>query len=241
MKLIVLDSGSKANGYVLTNGSEALIIEAGVNLIEVKKALGFNVSIIKGCIISHNHMDHSRYVQNYARNGISILAPAQVFIIDHNRNKAVKPLHGYKLGGFKILPFPAKHDVVCYGYVIEHNDCGRILFANDTYLVEYKFSDLNHIIIEANYADDILEKKISEGETHPSMRKRLMTSHMEIQTTKTTLQSMDLKDVINIILVHLSDDHSDEKLFKDEVIKITGKQVHVARKGLEVNLSKNIF
>ena len=241
MKFIVLGSGSKANGYVLTNGSEALIIEAGVNLIEVKKALDFNISIIQGCIVSHNHMDHSRYVQQYARNGISVLAPGEVFFVPHNRNKAVKPHHGYKLGGFKIFPFQLKHDVVCFGYIIKHDDCGGILFVNDAYVMEYKFYDLNHIIIEANYADDILEQKISEGVTHPSMRKRLMTSHMELETTKRTLRYTDLKSVINIILVHLSDDHSDEKLFKDEVVRATGKQVYVAQKGLEVNLAKKPF
>jgi hypothetical protein len=48
MELIVLNSNSLANGYILTNGNEALVIETGCKLMEVKKALDFNISIIAG-------------------------------------------------------------------------------------------------------------------------------------------------------------------------------------------------
>jgi len=55
MKLHILGSSSKGNCYVLQNKKEALIIEAGINLAEVKKVLNFDISKIGGCVVSHSH------------------------------------------------------------------------------------------------------------------------------------------------------------------------------------------
>ena len=43
MKLKVLGSSSAGNCYILESDTEALIIEAGLPFMEVKKALNFNV------------------------------------------------------------------------------------------------------------------------------------------------------------------------------------------------------
>ena len=56
MKLTVLNSNSRGNCYVLQNDTEALIIECGVRLSAVKKALNFNISKIRGVLISHEHL-----------------------------------------------------------------------------------------------------------------------------------------------------------------------------------------
>lgn len=50
MRLKVLGSGSSGNCYMLENDKEALIIEAGLPFMEVKKALDFNVMKIKAVI-----------------------------------------------------------------------------------------------------------------------------------------------------------------------------------------------
>lgn len=56
MKLKVLGSGSSGNCYILENDSEALIIEAGVPIMETKKALDFNIRKVRGVVISHEHL-----------------------------------------------------------------------------------------------------------------------------------------------------------------------------------------
>jgi phosphoribosyl 1,2-cyclic phosphodiesterase len=55
MVLSVINSGSEANGYIIQNDSEALILECGCKLSETKKALDWNVRKIVGCLISHEH------------------------------------------------------------------------------------------------------------------------------------------------------------------------------------------
>ncbi|MBE0662833.1 MAG: MBL fold metallo-hydrolase [Bacteroidales bacterium] len=241
MKLHVLGSSSSGNGYLLYNEGEALVIEAGIKLKEVKQVLDFRLDVINGCIVSHRHQDHAGYIAEYNTAGIDVLAPEDVFTVKHHRNHAAIPGKGYKMGRFRIIPFEVTHDVTCYGYLINHPDCGRILFLTDTYLCQFKFSGLNHIIIEANYADDILESNIFSGVEHPAMRDRLLTSHLELKTTKAILLANDLNAVQNIVLIHLSDRNSDEQSFINEIIALTGKQVYAAKKGLTVDLAINPF
>ena len=229
MRFTVLASSSRANGYLLHSQSEALVIEAGVSLFNVKKALDFQLDIIKGCIVTHRHLDHARYIRQYADAGIDIFGPEDIFEAPHHRNRPILPGKGYKVGNFQIIPFGVQHDVLCYGCLIDHPATGRILFLTDTYLCEYSFPNLNHIIIEANYADDILEENILQGIEHPSKRERLLTSHMEIKTTKAVLMAQDISVVQNIILTHLSDRNSDEARFVDDIKALTGKPVYAAK------------
>ena len=241
MKLSVLASSSKANCYLPHNESEALVIEAGVSLLQVKKALNFYLGLITGCVVTRWHRDHSKHIKQYADAGIDVLAPDDVFDARHHRYRPIFPGKGYKLGGFRISPFEVHHDVPCNNYIIDHYAAGRILFLIDTCLCEYKFSNLSHIIIEANYADDILEENILRGIEHPSKRERLLTSHMELETTKAVLMAQDLSQVKNIILTHLSDQNSDEGRFVDEIKALTGKPVYAAKAGLTIELTQKPF
>jgi len=56
MLLNVIGSSSRGNGYVLHSDTEAVIIEAGCPLMEVKKVLNFNISKVVGVCISHAHL-----------------------------------------------------------------------------------------------------------------------------------------------------------------------------------------
>lgn len=239
MKLVVLGSSSSGNCYVLDAGNEALILEAGIRLNEVKKALGFNVRKVVGCLITHQHGDHAKYIKGMIEMGFTTLALPQVLTAKEvwgSRSVAIVPNKGYKLGNFKVIPFPAFHDVPCVGYMINHPQCGNIMFLTDSYVCEYKFRNLNHVLIECNYADKFLYQAISEGRTLPTQRERLLTSHMELETCKEYLKSSDLSQVSNIVLLHLSKDNGNEQFFISEIERATGKVVYAGKRGLTVDL-----
>lgn len=246
MKLIILGSNSKGNCYILSNDREALIIEAGIRLSEVKKSLGFNISVIVGAVVTHEHNDHAGYLKDFIASGITVLALEDVFKSKDisetaSFTKRITPGKGYKVGEFKIIPFSVRHDVPCVGYLIDHPEMGKLLFVTDTMMLEYTFSGLNHILLEANYADSILNENIENGTVQPFFRERVMKSHMELGTTKEILQSNDLSGVRNIVLIHLSGGNSNAKIFTEEVIKVTGKPVYAAVKGLKLDLSLNPY
>ena len=245
MRLNVLGSDSNGNCYVLQNDKEALIIEAGVRFSEVKKALKWQLSKVVGAVITHEHNDHAKYVRDFVSNGITVLALPSVFkakgIDSLSFRKEIEPMHGYIVGGFKVFAMPVCHDVPCVGFIIEHEDMGRMLFVTDTMMLEYRVPGLNHILLEANYAEDILDAKIEAGSVPLSMKPRLIHSHMEIETTKGILRANDLSGVNEIVLIHLSNGNSDERRFVREVQETSGKPVYEAVAGLELNLSINPY
>ena len=241
MKLSVLGSSSSGNGYVLEASDGVLIIECGVPLIEVKKAIDFKIGRIAGAIVTHRHGDHAKYIGEYLKSGIRVCALKDVFDAHAPMRrtfcKIIEPMHGYRIGTFKVFAVPVAHDVPCVGFVIEHAEMGKMLFVTDTMLFEYRFKDLNHIMLEANYSDEILDYNIENGISPASMRSRLLTSHMEIKTTESILQTTDLDSVNEIILIHLSGKNSDADAFKQRITQKTGKQVIIAKRGVSIDVS----
>lgn len=241
MELKVLGSSSNGNCYILDNGKEALILEAGVRFQEVKKALGYNLRKVVGCLITHRHQDHAKYIKAYVDNGFYTLALPDVWEargVWGSRSIAIAPKHGYKLGRFKVLPFDACHDVPCVGYLVEHPECGRLMFLTDSCECLCLFSNLNHVLIECNYSMPKLIEAVNAGVTPKSQLYRLPNSHMELQTCKSVLSDIDLSKVFNIVLLHLSDHNSDRSGFVSEIERQTGKAVYAAAPNMTIDITK---
>ena len=82
-------------------------------------------------------------------------------------------------------------------------------------------------MIEANYDPDVLLSNIRINYMDSGRAKRVITSHMSIDTTIQTLKSFDLSLVKQIYLLHLSNDNSNAELFKERVQAIIGKEVYI--------------
>lgn len=243
MELIVIGSSSKGNGYVLNGTQEALCIEAGTKLIEAKKALNFDLRKVRGCIVTHEHNDHSRYAKDYAEGGIHVLALAQVLDAKGiTRNATAITLgNAYRLGGFLVTPFALQHDVPCVGWVVQHAECGKVVFITDTYACQYRFKGVNNYLLECNYSDEILEANVAAGRVQPAMRDRLLTSHLELSNCIRYLQTSDLSQVQKVVLIHLSDGNSNETQFVQQVREATGKRVYAANAGMVLQFNASVI
>lgn len=246
MELHVLDSGSSGNCYLLKSSTGILVIEAGLKFVEVKKAIDFDLSKIVACIISHEHNDHAKYIKDFVDSGIKCLALEEVFnakgiSLSNGYAKVIHAGGAYKIGDFKVIALQAFHDAPCVGFVINHRESGTILFLTDSCTCESYFEGLNHVLIECNFSDSILNANVEKGIVPEVLRSRLHKSHMELYACKEVLRSNDLTEVQNIVLIHLSNDNSDEKKFVEEVQKETGKPVYAAEKGLILNITKRIY
>lgn len=250
MTLKVLGSSSAGNCYLLENEKETLIIEAGLRFDAIQKALKFNLRKVVGCLVSHEHGDHCKGAKEVLQKGISIYASEgthkgiNVFLKfeRHHRQINIYPGQQFYAGNFRIIPFDVKHDAYQpTGFLINHEETGTILFITDTYYVANTFRGLNNVIVEANFCQKILDQKMADGATPDFLRNRIFKSHMSLATCKDLLRANDLSNVNNIVLIHLSDSNSDAKRFQKEVTEVTGKVVHIAEPGLQVNFSKEPF
>lgn len=243
MILKVLGSGSKGNAYLLENEQEALLIECGVNIMDIKKAVNFNISKISGCLVTHEHGDHAKSINEVMAAGINTYATAGTFSNSvkkqSHRQKVISQKGHFQVGNFQVISFPTIHDVAepC-GFLINHNDCGTVLFLTDTVYSGFTFKGLNNIIVEANYDQDIIDEKLGDKKF---LRDRIYNSHMSLETCMEFLEANDLSAVNNIVLIHLSDSNSHEINFAKKVSAITGKTVTAANNGLIINFNKTPF
>ena len=232
IEIKTLASGSSGNCYHVTDGSTPLLLECGINFRDIQIALDFKTSNIAGCLVSHEHKDHSKGIKDVLRAGIDVYASAGTIEsenITHHRLKPIQPKKQFQIGTWTILPFEVEHDAAePLGFLLQSENGGKLLFATDTYYVRYKFRGLTHIMVECNYSIDILEENIASGRVHKAMKRRLLKSHFSLENVKEFLRANDLSKVQEIHLMHLSDSNSDERRFKNEIQALTGKPVYVS-------------
>lgn len=245
MKLKVLSSSSEGNCYLLTDrGGNTLVIECGVAFMDIKKALQFSIKGIVGCLVTHQHNDHSKSVVDFLKAGINVYAPESVFVAKGRKSPFaihVSPNERFSVGEFKVMALNAFHDVPCLCYIIEHEEMGKLFIATDTYKLPYKVKGLNHFLIECNYCDDVLDLREQNGDCPKSLRDRLMLTHMELKTTLKCIKNNIDSLLQDIILLHLSHDNSSIGEMTNAIAAECGVATFVAENGFEIELNKEPY
>lgn len=237
MEIIPIASSSNGNCYYISDGSSHLMIECGIRIDKIAKAIPVNLTELNGCLISHEHKDHSlsaskllRYCHIFASKGT--LEELSIESYKYKQHE-IKHNQALRIGTFAVIGFNVQHDAKePLGYLIySETTKEKLLFATDTFYIQSKFAKLNYIMIECNYAKEILKKNIDGGKIPKVVAKRLYSSHFELENVKEFLKANDLSQVKAIYLMHLSDGNSDEIRFKHEIMALTGKPVIVCSKG----------
>jgi len=193
-----------------------------------------------------NIFDHSVSIHDALKSGIQVYASkgtheARNSIDDYN-SEVMEEKKLYKSGPFKFLGFKVQHDAKePFGFVINHPEMGNCLFLTDSFYSKAKYANLNQLIVEANFDEDLIDEKMSDGKVLPFLRNRILESHMSIQTCLKMLEANDLSKVNNIVLCHLSDGNSHARQFQKKVEDQTGKTVTIAENGITINLNKRPF
>jgi len=247
MELHVLGSSSKGNCYILKTDTGSLLIEAGIPFKEIKKALDFDLSDIMGCLVTHEHKDHCKAIEDIMSAGIDVfmsLGTADTLSLNSHRLHILhSPYKEFIMQDFVIRAFETEHDATePIGFLIAYKPTGEtLLFATDTYYIRYNFKDLNYILIECNYDYEILEWNLGQGLIDITHRNRLIHSHFSLPNVLGFLAANNMSTVKAIVLLHLSDQNSDAHKMNIEIQKQTGRPVFVASPGMVIPLVKCPF
>ena len=231
MDIRVLASGSAGNCYCVSDGSTSLLLECGISVKQIRQGLGFGLTNVAACLVSHEHQDHAKAVADVLRAGVEVYtSPGTIKALglEHHRLRPVRAKETFKVGTWTVRAFETQHDAQePLGFLLHSRVSNeRLLYATDTYYIRYKFPGLTHIMVECNYAADILEANVKRGSVPEVLKKRLLTSHFSLDNVKEFLKANDLSQVREIWLLHLSDGNSDEERFKQEVMQLTGKPTY---------------
>lgn len=238
----VFGSGSKGNGYLIDDGHSQLILECGVSFKTVQPKIGFDFSKVVGCLVSHEHRDHCKYVSQfidstsipfYSTQGtFEAMADdkfLQIHKNDYYRFNFMKYKETYTIGTWFVTPFETKHDVKepC-GFLIDNTAGDRLIFITDSYYVKYKFPNVSHMMVEANYSNEIIDRSLGSDFFQRVLKTRIKSSHFDFDNAYEFIRVNKSHLLQEVYLLHLSDANSNEKEFKEKVQQLTGVPVYVA-------------
>ena len=124
-----------------------------------------------------------------------------------------------------------------FAYHITLPDGQTLLFATDLERFGYSIKGINHICIEANFSDDIrIDAMLNGAELRAQSR-----NHMEIGETIRTINRLKSPELVNVVLLHLSDNLSDAEDFKKRIFNECGVNSEVAEKNIVISLAKADF
>jgi hypothetical protein len=92
-------------------------------------------------------------------------------------------------------------------------------------------------MIECNYSEDIIINSLEKGAQIRSQS----SNHLELTECIETINRLNRGQINDLILLHLSDSLSDEKMFYKKVFLETGFRPIFADPGVEVELNKDEF
>ena len=238
----MIGTGSKGNAYLVSDSNDnVLVLDAGIRAKRIFAEIDDNAKVC-GCLVTHEHNDHSRAVFDLALRGVRIGASAgtiNTIGADKTINvESLKALQTYAYGVYTVMPFKVQHDAAePFGFLVRHRGTKEtLLYVTDTYYLRNTFPNVNYWIVECNYVDADSLRGLELNR-----RLRLMRSHMSLENLKRTLTANDLRQTMKIVLVHLSDSNSDEVRMVSEIEKLTGIETIAARAGMEIELNVNPF
>lgn len=179
--------------------------------------------------------DHDGYASEWQKRGIKTIRPFD----ETHKNTMLK-----KGSCFQFKPIPLTDNqgnwvhtnsdsTPCqiYGYYLYHEQLGSLVYCTDIEFIKYRFKNVNHFLIEANYDLDLLENEDSKSH-------RVFGSHQSIQAACKFIQANQSQMLKSVTLCHLSSQNGSPEKFKSMMQEVVGDNVNVyiAKKGLEIDL-----
>ena len=218
MRLKCLGSSSSGNCYLLTsNSGETLILDCGIPINEIKKGLDWNIRNVVGCIVSHVHSDHSKSVKDFETMGIPVCKPYEALLMNQflaNSYFTVRTFDLTTLDGRWTHTNSDGSECPCYGFLITHQEMGKMLYVTDTNLIKWKFKGINHILLGTNYDKDLVNVDNQSKANH------VFRGHLSIDTACEFVKSNNSNDLQNVIMCHLSSENADSDSFIEKMKKV---------------------
>jgi len=224
-----LSTGSSGNAYIISDGATNILIECGISY---KKILQLhNYKKIDLCLISHEHKDHCKSVNDILRNGIDTYMSqgTRHFLQLEERHNlhTIKAQNTFAYQTFNILPFDVVHDVAePLGFLVHSTLTNeKLVYITDTVYCKYKFSGVTHWMVEINFVKEQIDENAKINTNLGTLRNRIVKNHMSLDVAKDFFKANDLSKTQEIWLLHLSDNNSNEQKILEEIMQATGKYV----------------
>ncbi len=217
LSVCVLASGSKGNAIYVSDGHTAILVDAGLSGIEIKRrmqAAGLDAQDLNALVVSHEHSDHIRGVGVMARRydlpvyisrATAAVARSQLGRMD--RVEYFDIGHTFAINDMAVHPFAISHDAADpAGFTIARNG-QKIGIATDlgiaTGMVKEHLKSCTLLVLEANH-DPIM---LTEGPYPWPLKQRIKSrdGHLSNHDSGALLSEIKHDNLCHVILAHLSE------------------------------------
>ena len=231
IRFMSLSSGSCGNCYYLGTSRGGILIDAGVSLRRLKKALvenGLDMDSFSAVLVTHDHLDHIRHLGSFCK---KLCRPVYTTDVIHGAlsrhtftASTISPCRRIlaegewnDVAGMKVRYFIVPHDATqTVGYAVEvagrrfviMTDVGRVTDE----AVEFA-READTVVVESNYDVDML---MGGPYTH-ELKMRIVQGcgHLSNDECASAVKRFWHKGLRNIFLCHLSDNNNTRQLAAD--------------------------
>lgn len=228
LKFMSLSSGSAGNCYFFGTESGGILVDAGVSLRFLKRALndvGLGYGSFSAVLVTHDHMDHIRNIGNYCKRlckpvyatrrllSTGLMSPAHL----RNCGRPLEEGVWNDVDGFLVRYFEVPHDATqTVGFAIMAGG-HRIVIMTDIGRMTDEAVGLalqaDTVIVESNYDMDML---MSGPYTH-ELKMRICQGHGHLSNDEcaSSIKRFWHPGLKNIFLCHLSENNNTPQLAYD--------------------------
>jgi phosphoribosyl 1,2-cyclic phosphodiesterase len=245
MEVCALSSGSSGNCYFAGNSKEGILIDAGISCKQIEKRMnliGKDPSKIKGIFITHEHSDHKRGADVFARKfkvpifATKKLVETNFLCNDESLVQTIKSGNTELIAGMEIRSFPKVHKAIePLGFAIKRkNGKENVSIITDAghacKNICEEISNSNVLFLESNHDEEMLENG-----PYPYFLKKWVrsdTGHLSNNQAALGLGENANKKLRELVLSHLSEHNNTHDL----ALK-THRDFMKNRKDLKANIS----
>ncbi|MGD9971881.1 MAG: MBL fold metallo-hydrolase [Desulfatirhabdiaceae bacterium] len=228
LSVCILASGSQGNCIHVSNGSTAILVDAGLSGKEIEHRMaqrGLSPANLDAIVVSHEHTDHIQAVGILSRRfhlPVYMTSQTAVAAAPHLKNLdstvSFECGHRFCINSLTIDPFSISHDAEePSGFTIQHAGI-KIGIATDlgivTSLVKTCLADCRLLVLEANHDPDMLMNGPYPWPLKQRIRGR--TGHLSNKDSCMLLRELRHAGLQDVILAHLSEtNNTPEKAFSE--------------------------
>jgi len=215
MRTCALASGSSGNAFYIENDKNAILIDAGISSKQIVERLnnnGKNAEKIKAIFVTHEHIDHVRGIDVFARMfNVPIFLTRKTaencFVCsDKSLINFIKNNETVHIAGFDVNAFSKPHDCVDpVSYSIQGDKTVSIItdIGHASKNVCNAVSDSDLLFVESNHDSHML----INGPYPASLKKRILSKYGHLSNFQSSICLLEHASsrLKNIVLAHLSE------------------------------------
>lgn len=221
-----INSGSNGNCYYIGNGSDAILVDAGISCRETeKRMIRLNLSLrnVRALFISHEHTDHIKGLEVLSRKySIPVYITEKTLQgsrarIERHLLQTFNEQAPVSICGFTITSFTKYHDAAePHSFVVTHKGINIGVFTDIGRICEklvYHFKTCHAAFLEANYDTQMLD-----GGRYPIfLKNRIRGGHGHLSNEEALRLFIEHRPahLSHLLLSHLSKDNNDPQLVQE--------------------------